>query len=194
MIADLGVFTGKKVKSMKHLYLRHILFLCFCLLTGLTASAYDVEIDEIYYNFISDEEVEVTSRQLYYSGKDYYYGDMTIPESVTIANRPYRVTRIGEYAFYACWNLSSISIPEKVTTIGYSAFCDCRSLISITIPNSVTVIDGSAFDCCNNLTSVAIGNSVTCIGDQAFSSTALTSITIPNSVTTIGESAFKYCI
>lgn len=66
------------------------------------------------------------------------------------------VTTIGEYAFYGCSNLSSITLPESVTTIGGYAFYDCRSLSSITIPEGVTTIGGRAFDGCRSLTDVSI--------------------------------------
>ena len=55
------------------------------------------------------------------------------------------VTSIGSAAFYNCWPLKSITIPDSVTTIGSEAFYNCRALTSITIPDSVTTIGGSAF-------------------------------------------------
>ena len=107
---------------------------------------------------------------------------------------PNSVTSIGEYAFYACHPLTSITIPNSVTSIGDYAFSGCYSLTSITIPNSVTSIGHSAFSGCSSLTSITIPNSVTSIGDYAFSGCySLTSITIPNSVTSIGHSAFSGC-
>ena len=104
------------------------------------------------------------------------------------------VTSIGEFAFFDCTSLTSITIPNGVTSIGDYAFRDCSSLTSITIPDSVTSIGESAFGWCTSLTSITIPNGVTSIGDYTFwNSTSLTSITIPNSVTWIGGSAFYGC-
>ena len=98
---------------------------------------------------------------------------------------------IGDYAFYWCWYLDSINIPNTVTTIGEGAFHLCNFLTSINIPNSVTMIGKWAFSGCKFLTSINISNSVTTIGEHAFwGCESLTNINIPNSVTTIGEKAF----
>ena len=104
------------------------------------------------------------------------------------------VTSIGNYAFYNCYSLSSITIPDSVTSIGSNAFSNCYSLSSITIPNSVTSIDSYAFAYCRSLSSITIPDSVTSIGNYAFSNcSSLPSITIPNSVTSIGGNAFTNC-
>ncbi len=50
------------------------------------------------------------------------------------------ITTIGEYAFWRCLSLKSITIPNTVTTIGEHAFGWCSSLRSIDIPNSVKTI------------------------------------------------------
>ena len=44
---------------------------------------------------------------------------------------PSSVTSIGEYAFYGCSSLTSITIPASVTSIGNSAFYGCSSLKTV---------------------------------------------------------------
>ena len=159
---------------------------------AVTASAYDVEVDGLYYNLNETEKTaEVTYKEHY---KASYSGSVEIPSSIVINEVEYKIASIGEYAFYNCTGLTSITIPNSVTNIGEWAFHSCSGLTSITIPNSVTSIGDYTFQVCSNLTSITIPNSVTSIGNGAFHScSGLTSITIPNSVTSIGGSAFSHC-
>ncbi len=70
---------------------------------------------------------------------------------------PSSVTSIGDFAFFSCRGLTSLTIPENVTLIGDWAFSDCSGLTSLTIPSSVTSIGDFAFFSCRGLTSVAVG-------------------------------------
>jgi hypothetical protein len=114
------------------------------------------------------------------------------------------VTSIGEYAFWECSGLTSITIPNSVTSIGYMAFADCRVLTSITIPNSVKSIGGGAFGYCSGLTSINVEN-----GNSTYDSrgncnaiietntntliTGCKTTIIPNNVTSVGDFAFYGC-
>ena len=162
---------------------------------GITsASAYDFQVDGIYYDINADEAtVTVTNETGDSSGRS-YSGEVIIPQSVAYNKKTYSVTSIGDEAFAHCYDLTSVTIPESVTTIGESAFYYCSGLTEVMIPNSVTSIGSEAFAYCNGLTSVTIGNSVSTIGDYAFAyCTGLTSVTIGNSVTSIGNYAFVLC-
>ena len=66
----------------------------------------------------------------------------------------YPVTSIGADAFYNCYSLTSITIPEGVTSIGDYAFYYCSSLTKITIPESVNSIGAIAFYGCHSLKDV----------------------------------------
>ena len=114
--------------------------------------------------------------------------------NMTSISIPDSVTYIGEYAFYYCTNLTSICIPSGVTSIGDFTFQNCINLANVFIPDSVTYIGNSAFYHCTKLANISIPDSVTFIGSRAFyECTILTGITIPNSVTSIGMGAFYGC-
>ncbi len=122
---------------------------------------------------------------------DYAFYGCSGLTSLTI---PSSVTSIGSEAFSGCSGLTSLTIPSSVTSIGESAFWDCSGLTSLTIPSSVTSIGNYAFYDCSSLTSLTIPSSVTSIGYAAFyDCSSLTSLTIPSSVTSIGEAAFSGC-
>lgn len=107
--------------------------------------------------------------------------------SIVSVEFPSSLTRIGEYAFYECENLLSVTIPDGVTTIEH-AFTGCTSLKSVKVPKSVTAMD-DAFNNCTALNDVLLEDGITvCSGFSGCSS--LTQITIPSSVKIIGRSAF----
>ena len=170
---------------------KQVLFVVLMLMP-LVASAYDVEINGIYYNLNQDsKQAEVT---YYIRSKPSYTGSIVIPKTVTYGGVTYSVTSIEGSAFYGCSGLTSVTIPNSVTSIGVYAFRNCSGLTSITIPNSVTSIGDNVFYGCSGLTSITIPNSVTSIGDNVFyGCSGLTSLTIPNSVTSIGVSIFGNC-
>ena len=159
---------------------KQLLFFVLMLLP-MVASAYDIEVQNadgvvFFYNYTNGgKELEVTSGGTS-GGK--YTGNVVIPEEVTYMNRTRKVTSIGNSAFYDCYGLTSITIPNSVTSIGDRAFFYCYSLTSITIPSSVTRIDDRAFFHCG-LTSIIIPNSVTRIGNYAFEGcSSLTSVVV----------------
>ena len=129
------------------------------------------------------------SNPLGYAHNLYLNGDL-----VTELVIPDGVTRIPDFAFGSCTNLTSVTIPDSVTAIGVSAFNDCTNLTSIIMPDSVTSIGAGAFYDCANLTSIKIPNLVTTIEEDTFwYCSSLTSVTIPDSVVAINDNAFYGC-
>ena len=86
--------------------MKKILFLILLALLPLVSNAYDAKIDGIYYNFNGDE-AEVTYEN-YLSAS--YSGIVEIPKFVTYNGKTYRVTSIGDYAFYGCTELTTAVI------------------------------------------------------------------------------------
>ena len=76
--------------------------------------------------------------------------------------------KLGDYVFYGCSGLTSLTLPSSVTEIGEHAFLNCRGLTNFTIPSGVTKIGAGAFFCCYGLISLTLPSSVTAIGSEAF--------------------------
>ena len=194
---------------MKQLLL--FLFLMSC----LVANAYDFMVDNIAYNKNSDGN-SVTATYTHYGNNYPGVTNLSIPQSVFYANRQYTVTAIGEYAFYECESLKSITIPVTVQTIGdYAAFgCEKMntlslgsnvrtigkyafsetSLLALDLPLSVTSLGNYAFAACTKLTQLNTGNGLQQIGRSAFyGCSSLFTATLGVKVNTIGTSAFAGC-
>ena len=121
-------------------------------------------------------------------GGDYYYDDNGYHYYFTSNDK------IGDYAFYGCSGLTSLTLPSGVTSIGNYAFYGCRGLTSLTLPSGVTKIGGGAFFNCSGLTSLTLPSGVTSIGNYAFSGcSGLTSLTLPSGLTEIGYDTFSGC-
>ncbi|MBO5703178.1 MAG: leucine-rich repeat protein [Bacteroidaceae bacterium] len=205
---------------MKH-KLNSLLLVLAAMFCSTSLFAHDFEVDGIFYNITStkDMTVEVTFKgSVYNSYAKEYSGTVTIPQSVTYAEKNFSVTSIGYRTFFECDGLTSITIPSSVTNIGEQSFWECVGLTSITIPSSVTSIGQSAFYDCSKLASISIPNSVTSIGGHAFNNTAWfkkqpegvvyignvlyyyngempnnASITVKEGTVSISPYAFEYC-
>jgi hypothetical protein len=106
--------------------------------------------------------------------------------AVTLPN----ITVIGEYAFYGCTGLQTVTM-NAVKTISVDAFRDCTSLQTVTM-NAMETIGEGIFSGCASLQTVTM-NAVKTIGRWAFvDCTGLQTVTIP-AAQTIGQDAFRDC-
>lgn len=150
----------------------------------------DIEANGIYYNIISDTQVEVAPA--YYDGMNHYEGCIILPERVYCDGVNYDVAAIAPRAFWQS-AVTEVQIPNSVTRIGEAAFADAEDLANITLPLGLTVVSkfmlaGTA------LTHVVIPEGVTSIDKGAFEDCSyLETIFLPVSLRYIGESAFSYC-
>ena len=129
-----------------------------------------VEGGSAYYSDRDDGFIYTSNDKL----GDYVFFDCSGLTSLTL---PSSVTKIGCYALSSCIGLTSLTLPSSVTEIGEHAFLNCRGLTNFTIPSGVTKIGAGAFFCCYGLISLTIPSSVTAIGSQAFNACSeLTSI------------------
>ncbi len=132
-----------------------------------------VPFSNVYTNdfvvFAESEYTEGTYGVLTYRNYGDYIEITDCDESATKVEIPseidgVEVKSIGDYAFYYCTSLESVTINDGITSIGEFAFYYCSVLTSVKIPDSVTSIGDSAFSYCFELTSVTIPESVTSIG------------------------------
>ena len=85
-----------------------------------------------------------------------YWNNPRLTNAKSIYIQKHGVTSIDDNAFYNCYSLTAINIPDGVTSIGNSAFYYCYSLTAINIPDGVTSIGNYAFYYCRELYDVVI--------------------------------------
>ena len=148
---------------MNRLNINTILLATLLSMAGITAQAHDIEEDNgegtmIFYSWTDEDHtaLEVVSN----GDGEKYQRDVVIPASVDHEGESYPVTRIGDQAFYKCYELKSVTIPEGVTAIGNQAFGHCYNLTSVIIPGSMATIGEAAFQGCGNL------NSISCYAEE----------------------------
>ena len=131
-------------------------------------------------SYITPTDFKVTSVNRVRIGYTGEAGEnLVIPAVFEYNGTWYRVTLIGDYAFYGCDNLTSVVIPDSVTAIDKHAFRDCSNITSLVIGNNVKSIGFAAFYSLKSLKSVTIPASVTFIDEAAFvGCQSLTSITV----------------
>ena len=93
---------------------------------------------------------------------------LTIPSSVTISGKVYKVTAIQDKAFYQNEDIVSIAIGNNVIYIGKYAFYQCPNLETVKFGKRVSVISTCAFTQCLNLENVTLPSSIRRIGAKAF--------------------------
>lgn len=176
---------------------------CSSLKSVVVASGDVVLGDSVFYGcasletitlpFIGDGTESYTNFGYIFGAGDYISNDYYVPSSlktVIITGG----TSVGDYAFYGCDSIESITLPSGVKSIGDSAFYACASLRSMTIPDGVLDIGVYTFGSCWLLQDIDIPSSVTSIGSYAFYDCySLKSLDIPSDVTSIGNSAFCGC-
>lgn len=200
---------------------KRTLLLAILSLLGISSFAWDFEVDGIYYNVLSldDLTVEVTYNcdkwpDAWPAGD--YTGDIVVPKTVEYRDHTFSVVSIGEYAFRKCDKLTSVTLndnikkldycafaycsaltelilPDSLSEIGSYAISRCYNLADITIPEKVEVIDTYAFYESTNLSSVTFNGSIRILKSYAFGKTSIKSIRIPASVQGIAEHCFSHC-
>ena len=158
------------------------ILLFILILTNFNGNAYDFEVNGIYYNIISQSNLEVEVTHKYdrvNSSNETYIGAIIIPENVYYNNRTYTVTKIGQHAF-------------GTGGLYWDEYKGCK-ITSVFLPTTIKGIDKEAFCRCVLLENINLSDQLQSIGYGAFYQSGLTSVVIPDEIETIGNRAFGYC-
>lgn len=124
-----------------------------------------------------------------------YSGDVVVPETITIGDKTYTVTSIGEKAFQECGYLESVTIGKNVATIGWGAFDQAKAKkISFAEGSQLTSVDMYSFYA-GEFAEIILPEGLTTIGKCAFAGSKIGSVTIPSTITTWGDNCFDvHCL
>lgn len=100
---------------------RFFLLLTVMLFAMNRVSAYDFEVDGVYYDVVSLSEF--TCKVV--KGDIEYSGDVVIPAHVNYANKTLTVVKIKDELFRNCSELTGITIPNTITSISDYVFYYC---------------------------------------------------------------------
>jgi len=139
--------------------MKRFLLLLSLLQTTLIASAYDIKVDGLCYNFTSDSTVAVTYLDLN-DNAEYVKDIIDIPATIDYEGRTYIVTSIGKHAFTNCSLLKRTNLPSSLVTIEDYAFEKCSQLVTAWIPEGVKEV-GAAFCDCSLLLGLVIPSTAT---------------------------------
>ena len=128
-----------------------------------SAFAFDYYVNGIYYRKATQQVPGGGCGETYLivvNDDDYstYSGDVVIPETETINEETYRVRYIGSEAFYACTNLTSVTLSNNIVNIGFHSFAECPLLEVMDLPEGMVQINSNAFSNCPNLDYIFIHN------------------------------------
>ena len=177
-----------KVKKLTSVILAVVMMLGILTIAPLTVSA------ATYGDFEYTLEDDYTCTITKYNG---HAANVTIPSEID----GYKVLSIGNYAFYNCTSMESVTVSNSIGYIGLGAFSGCTNLKNIDIRtsggNTIYIYDG-AFYGCTSLDNVVIPGSVRFISQTTGSTfagcTNLKSVVIENGVTTIVQAIFENCV
>ncbi|KAL7523190.1 hypothetical protein ACHAXR_000062, partial [Thalassiosira sp. AJA248-18] len=89
-------------------------------------------------------------------------------KSLEIIKFPSTLSKVGDWAFHSCINLSEVVFNEGLQTIGLRAFHNCKSLERIKFPSTLSKVGNGAFCYCNNLREVVLNEGLHTIGEFPF--------------------------
>ena len=149
---------------------------------------FEVTIDGLKYQCLASEKTATVLQ-------DDSYKELTtvsIPAQVENEGVTFNVSAIGQYAFYDCYKITSLTLPSTLKTIGDYAFMYCYGMKELVIPEGCETIGHYAFWNCNGIRELVIPEGCETIGNYAFAHCyGLRKLTLPSTLTSIGNYAFS---
>ena len=123
-------------------------------------------------------------------GNNAFYGCYTLKNVIV----PNSVKKMGFNTFSGAYNLESISLSNNLLSVPSAAFYNCSKLKFVKLPNKLKKIESSAFKGCESLQMIELPNSVTSIETSVFENCkSLQNVKLPNSITKISGRTFRWC-
>ena len=170
----------------RHLY---IILSVFLTINAMNGYAQKINVEDNEYTLDSKTLTATLSK-----GDKLISGNVIIPEEVTYNGQPYKVTAIGDKAFYKAEYLYMMELPETIESIGANSVGLCKSVKEINLPAGLKEIKPYAFRGCSALSNLTLPSGLTTIGEYAFENCySFTEISLPESITTINTGILKGC-
>lgn len=109
-------------------------------------------------------------------------GDYQIPDGTV---------SVGDYAFYYCVNVSSITVPGSVRSLGEGAFGNCSSLTKAVLNEGLEEIGEYAFQSSSGIRDIIIPASVKSVGKNGFRLSSECRIRVLSTDTIWADDAFR---
>ena len=179
------------MKSIIRLILLHLFTF-----SPFLASAYDVEVDGIFYGIMGTRSAYVThSGWRAEDGESIvkYTGDVVVPSQISYGGRTYPVTSVDENAFAGCDELTSVRLPQTLRAVSACAFLGCTSLRQVSLPATIRAFGGCAFTGCTSLQQIMLPRHTEVVDSFTFYCCAsLTSVVLPYRTRTVCQGALEH--
>ena len=172
-----------------------LLSICVCTAEAETVASGECGKNGDHLTWVLDDEGKLTITG---TGDMNDYGESGTPwyELRTEINRVVvgeNVTGIGNFAFYNCKNLTSVTLPDQMSRIGEYAFALCTSLPEVALPEGITVLSRYAF-AWSGITGITIPEGVTQLAAYSiYNCLSLKEIDLPSTLQTINMYVFVGC-
>lgn len=164
------------------------------LITSVSLKAYDFEKDGLYYNILSESTVECCGGGQSPSDATYRKTEISIPSTVQVGLKSYKVVKIADYAWGQVQNvvwIRKLTLPNTITEIGDYAFRDATNIESIILPKGLKRIGDGALQG-PRLAEYIFPKSLESIGKRAFNSRLKTVIFTSCNAPSVVEETFAY--